>query len=59
MSIIVNRNIAFLDSLQLSNNARDTVTSSLKLEDFRHLISEFGVDKTENQKEKMHILTNR
>ena len=59
MGIIVNRNIAFLDSLQLCNNARDTVTSSLKHEDFRHLISEFGVDKTENQKEKMHILTNR
>ena len=52
MSIIVNRNIAFIDSLQVCNNALDTLTSNLKNEDFRHLISEFGVDKIEKLKRK-------
>ena len=52
MSIIVNRNIAFIDSLQFCNNALDTLTSNLKNEDFRHLISDFGVDKIEKLKRK-------
>ena len=44
-SIIVNRSITFIDSLQFCNNTLDALTSNLKDEDFRHLISEFGVDK--------------
>ena len=47
MSIIVNRNITFIDSLQFCNSSLDTLTSNLKDEDFKHLISEFGVDKSE------------
>ena len=44
-SIIVNRSITFIDSRQFCNNTLDALTSNLQDEDFRHLISEFGVDK--------------
>ena len=52
MSIIVNRNISFIDSLQFCNSSLDTLTSNLKGEDSKHLISEFGVDKLEILKRK-------
>ena len=45
MSIIVNRNIVFLDSLQFCNNSLDTLVSNLNNEDFKHLLSEFPIDK--------------
>ena len=51
-SIIVNRSITFIDSLQFCNNTLDALTSNLKDEDFRHLNSEFGVDKLEILKRK-------
>ena len=47
MSIIVNRHITFIDSLQLYNGSLDTLSSDLNNEDFKHLISEFGIDKLE------------
>ena len=47
MSIIVNRHITFIDSLQLYNGSLDTLSSNLNNEDFKHLISEFGIDKLE------------
>ena len=47
MSIIVNENITFIDSLQFCNSSLDTPASNLTNEDFRHLISEYGVDKLE------------
>ena len=47
MSIIVNRHITFIDSLQFYNGSRDTLASNLKDEDFKHLTSEFGIDKLE------------
>ena len=47
MSIIVNRYITFIDSLQFYNGSLDTLASNLNNEDFKHLISEFGIDKLE------------
>ena len=52
MSIIVNRHITFLDSLQFYNDSQDTLASSLKDEDFKHLTSEFGIDQLEMLKRK-------
>ena len=56
MSIIVNRHITFIDSLQFYKVSLDTLTSNLNNEDFKHLISKFGIDKLEVLKKKMHIL---
>ena len=59
MSIIVNRHITFIDSLQFYNGSLDTLASDLNNEDFKHLTLEFGIDKLEKySKEKMHILMN-
>ena len=52
MSIIVNRRITFIDSLQFHNGSLDTLASNLKDEDFKHLTSEFGIDKLEILKRK-------
>ena len=52
MNNIVNRNITFTDSLQFCNSLLETLTSNLKGEDFKHLISEFGVDQLEILKRK-------
>ena len=45
MSIIVNRHITFIDSLQFYNSSLDTLASNLNDEDFKYLVSEFGIDK--------------
>ena len=47
MSIVVNRRITFIDSLQFYKGSLDTLTSNLNDEDFKHLTSEFGTDKLE------------
>ena len=52
MSIIVNRHITFIDSLQFCNNSLDTLASNLEDKDFKHLTSEFGIDKLEILKRK-------
>ena len=52
MNIIVNRHITFEDSLQFYNSSLDTLTSNLNNEDFKHLTSEFGIDKLEILKRK-------
>ena len=52
MSIIVNRNFTFIDSLQFYNGSLDTLTSNLEDNDFKHLTSEFGIDKLEILKRK-------
>ena len=52
MSIIVNRNIAFIDSLQFYKGSLDTLASNLNNKDFKHLTSEFGIDKLEILKRK-------
>ena len=52
MSIIVNRHITFIDSLQFYNGSLDTLASNLNNEDFKHLTSEFGIDKLEMLKRK-------
>ena len=52
MSIIVNRHITFLDSLQFYNDSLDTLASNLQDEDFKHLTSEFGIDQLEMLKRK-------
>ena len=56
MSIIVNRHIAFIDSLQFYNGALDILESNLNNEDFKHIISEFGIDKLEILKRKVAYL---
>ena len=47
MNIIVNRHITFIDSLQFYNGSLDTLISNLKYENFKYLMSEFGIDKLE------------
>ena len=45
MSIIVNRHITFIDSQQFYNSSLDTRASNLEDNGFKHLTSEFGIDK--------------
>ena len=45
MSIIINKNIAFLDSLQFYKASLDTLAGNLQDSDFKHLMSEFLEDK--------------
>ena len=45
MSIIVNRNIIFLDSLQFLKASLDNLAGNLEDKDFKHLKSEFPEDK--------------
>ena len=52
MSIIVNRHITFIDSLQFCDGSLDTLASNLNTEDFKHLTSEFDIDKLEILKRK-------
>ena len=47
MSIIVNRHIIFIDSLQFYNSSLDTLASKLNNEDSKYLVSEFGINKLE------------
>ena len=58
MSIIVNRHITFIDSLQFYNSLLDTLASNLNNEDFKYLVSELVIDKLEILKEKMNIHMN-
>ena len=44
MSIIINRNIIFLDSLQFCKEKLDKLASNLNNEDFKHLMPEFPID---------------
>ena len=43
MSVIVIRHITFIDSLQFYNSSLDTLASYLDNEDFKYLVSEFGI----------------
>ena len=52
MSIIVNRHITFIDSLQFYNSLLDTLASNLNNEDFKYLVLELGIDKLELLKRK-------
>ena len=45
MSIIINKNIVFLDSLQFCKASLDTLAGNLQDSDFKHLLSEFAPDK--------------
>ena len=56
MSIIVNRHITFIDSLQFYNSSLDTLASNLEDEDFKYLVPEFGIDELEILKKNMHTL---
>ena len=58
MSIIINRNIVFLDSLQFCKESLDKLASNLNNGDFKYLMSEFPKDKLEILKRKMYILMN-
>ena len=52
MSVVVNRHITFIDSLQRYSGSLGTMASNLNNEDFKHFISEFGVDNLEILKRK-------
>ena len=52
MSIIVNRHITFIESLQFYNSSLDTLASNLNDEDFKYLVSESGIHKLEILKRK-------
>ena len=45
MSIIINRNIIFLDSLQFYKASLDTLEENLQDSDFKLLVSEFSPNK--------------
>ena len=45
MSIIINRNIVFLDSLQFYKGSLDSLAGNLQDSDFKHLMSEFPPNK--------------
>ena len=45
MSILLNRNIIFLDSLQFLKDSLDFLAGNLQESDFKHLLSEFSEDK--------------
>ena len=45
MSIIVNKHINFVNSLQFYNDSLDTLASNLNNEDFKHITSEVGIEK--------------
>ena len=45
MSIIVSRNIIFIDSNEFTKGTLDTLASTLGDKDFKYLISEFPIDK--------------
>ena len=47
MSIIIKRNIIFLDSLQFCKASLDSLAGNLQNSDFKHLLSEFPTDKSE------------
>ena len=47
LSIIVNRNIISLDSLQFLKASLDTLAGNLKDNNFKHLLTEFPKDKLE------------
>ena len=52
MNIIVNSRITFIDSYQSYNSPLDTLASNLEDNDFKHLTSEFGINKLEILKRK-------
>ena len=52
MSIIVNKNIIFLDSLQFCKASLDSLAGNLEDSDFKCLMSEFPIDKLEILKRK-------
>ena len=52
MSIIVNKHITFIGSLQFYNASLDKLASNFKDEDFKHLTSKLGIDRLEILKRK-------
>ena len=52
MSIIVNRNIIFLDSLKVWEGSLDSLAGNLEDKDFKYLLSEFSIDILEILKRK-------
>ena len=52
MSIIVSRNITFIDSNEFYKGTLDTLASNLDHKDFKYLMSEFPIDKLELLKRK-------
>ena len=45
MSIIINRNVVFLDLLRFLKASLDTLAGNLQDKDFKHLLSKFPSDK--------------
>ena len=52
MSIIVNKSIILLDSLQFCKASLDSLAENLEDSDFKHLMSEFSKNKLEILKRK-------
>ena len=55
MSIIINNNIIFIDSLQLFKPSLDTLAGNSQDSDFKHLMSEFLEDKLKLFRKKRSI----
>ena len=52
LSIIVNKNITFIDSNEFYKGALDSLASNLEDDDFKYLMSAFLIDKLEILKRK-------
>ena len=52
LSIIVNRNITFIDSNEFYKGALDSLASNFEDDNFKYLMSEFLIDKLEILKRK-------
>ena len=52
LSIIVNRNITFIDSNEFYKGALDSLASNFENDNFKYLMSEFLIDKLEILKRK-------
>ena len=51
MAFIVNRNLAFIDSMQFMNSSLDSVVKNLVDEDFKYLSGEFEDEYLKQKKE--------
>ena len=58
MAFLLNKNVVFIDSMELMNSSLDKPVKNVSDKDFKFLIEEFGSKNLELLKQKVLILTN-